>query len=337
MVDKKLHSPIAVLGAGSWGTALALHLAHNKQLVNLWEFDSSQVVALQRDRCNKRYLSGFSFPETINVFGDLEKAVADVQDVLLVVPSHAFRQTLKSLQPLLNDKARILWATKGIDPTSSQLLNEVVTEILGERSMAVLSGPSFAREVVSGLPTAITAASNDKMFADELVGRFNHGSFRVYTSDDLIGVQLGGAVKNVIAIAVGASDGLHYGANARSALITRALAEIMRLGKAMGAKQNTFMGLSGLGDLVLTCTDDQSRNRRLGLAIAAGKSIKDAEAEIGQIVEGAHTAHQIINLAKQHNVDMPICQQVYRILQGKIALKDAVKELLSREPKVESC
>jgi len=327
--------PITILGAGSWGTALAVHLARVGQPVNLWEFDKDQVALLQRDRTNQRYLPGIALPDSVQVFADMTDAVVGAQDVLLVVPSFAFAQTLLSLKPLINSDTRVAWGTKGIDHDSNRLLHELVLENLGERPIAVLSGPSFAKEVAQGLPTAIVTASNDKTFMQDLVARFNQRAFRVYMSEDIIGVQLGGSVKNVIAIAVGASDGLHYGANAKSALITRGLAEIMRLGVAMGARPQTFMGLSGMGDLVLTCTDDQSRNRRLGLAIAKGKSIESAMEEIGQVVEGINTVEQVLYLANKYQVEMPICQQVYRVLHGKVQLKDAVTELLSRGPKFE--
>lgn len=328
-------SPIAILGAGSWGTALAIHLARNEQKVNLWEFDQTQVFAMQNEHCNNRYLPGCDFPDSIEIYSEICDAIAETQDILLAVPSHAFQQTLLSLKPCINRNTRIVWATKGIDQKSYCLLHELIINTLGERPMAVMSGPSFAKEVADGLPTAVVTASNSKEFTQDLVKRFNHQAFRVYMSNDLIGVQLGGAIKNVIAIAVGASDGLNFGANARSALITRGLAEIMRLGLAMGAEQKTLMGLSGLGDLVLTCTDNQSRNRRLGLAIASGKTIKEAENEIGQIVEGAYTAKQVVHLAYKHKIDMPISQQVHRVLIGEISLRNAVMELLSRHPKYE--
>ncbi len=327
--------PIAVIGAGSWGTALAIHLAQNKQTVRLWDHDPKHIHAMQKTRCNARYLPNVAFPKSLKLYTDLAEAVSNLEDILLVVPSHAFRNILQSLKPLITAKTRIAWGTKGIDPASHQLLHHIAEEILGKRSLAVLSGPSFAAEVAKGLPTAVSVASNSKNFASDLVHRFNHKMFRVYTSNDLIGVQLGGAVKNVIAIAVGVSDGLGYGANARSALITRGLAEIMRLGRAMGAKQNTFFGLSGIGDLILTCTDNQSRNRRLGLAIAGGADLKSAEKTIGQVVEGVHTAAQVMFLAEKHQVDLPICKQVNRIIRNEVSLETAVIELLSRQPKPE--
>lgn len=327
--------PIAILGAGSWGTALAVHLANHGQEVHLWEFEQQQVKLLQQEHCNQRYLPNITLPNNIKIFADIAAAIDTIQDILLVVPSHTFRQTLTTLKPIIKPNTRIAWATKGIDPYSNKLFHEVVREILGQHPMAILSGPSFAKEVARKLPTVIAIAANDKNFAQDLVKRFNHGTFRVYTANDMVGVQLGGAIKNVIALAAGASDGLGFGANAISGLITRGLAEIMRLGLAMGAQPETFMGLSGLGDLVLTCTDNQSRNRRFGMLIAQGKTPKEAEQAIGQVVEGIHTAKQVMELAKQYKVEMPISQQVYRVLQQEITPKQAVMELLERPTKSE--
>jgi glycerol-3-phosphate dehydrogenase (NAD(P)+) len=329
------YSPLAILGAGSWGTALAVLLASYDQPVSLWEYDAVQVQAMQRDRCNHRYLPGVAFPASITVCENIQQALKVARDILIAVPSHAFVETLKSMKPFLPDHARILWATKGIDPASCELLHLCVTRELGARPMAVLSGPSFAKEVAAGLPTAVVVASNDADFAKDLVSRFNHGHFRVYTSSDMVGVQLGGAVKNVIALAAGAGDGLGLGANARSGLITRGLAEMMRLGLAMGAKRETFMGLSGLGDLVLTCTDDQSRNRRFGMMLAQGASFQKAEKMIDQVVEGVHNAYQVNELAERYQVEMPICRQVFRVLEGQVTLKQAVNELFARAPKAE--
>ena len=327
--------PIAILGAGSWGTALAIHLASHGRTVRLWEFDKHQVKLMQRDHRNERYLSGIAFPKSLAVFGELSETLENVEEILLVVPSHVFRQTLISIKPFISKMTRIAWATKGIDPSTFKLLSELVVEELGERPMAVLSGPSFAKEVAEGLPTAVVVASNDENFSKTLVGQFNCGAFRVYTSPDLIGVQLGGAIKNVIALAAGASDGLGYGANARCGLITRGLSEMMRLGEAMGGKRETFTGLSGLGDLVLTCTDNQSRNRRFGLAMGEGKDRQEAEATIGQVVEGAHTANQVMHLAEKFQVEMPICECIWKILNDQILPKDAVSALLARLPKAE--
>jgi glycerol-3-phosphate dehydrogenase (NAD(P)+) len=254
----------------------------------------------------------------------------------VVVPSHAFRETLTRLTPRLKPHMRIAWATKGLEPESGKLLHEVAEEIVGARPAAVISGPTFAREVAAGLPTAVTVASATPQFAADLASRLHSDTFRAYTSDDVIGVEVGGAVKNVLALAAGIADGLGFGANTRAALITRGLAEIMRLGVALGGKRETFMGLAGLGDLVLTCTDDQSRNRRLGLALARGTSLSDALREIGQIVEGVATAREVMRLAKAHGIEMPISEQVHCVLHEGKNPRAAVQSLLQREQKAET-
>lgn len=327
---------IAVLGAGSWGTALAIHLAKSGSTVRLWDTDIKNLHQAEQEQCNQRYLPNIPFPENIQCVDSLENALKNVRDILIVVPSFAFDSLIQKIIPYVSLDARILWATKGIDPVNCRLLSEIIQKYLPKVSIAVLSGPTFAMEVARGLPTAIVAASNDAVFAQDIVSRFNHHAFRVYTSTDLVGVQLGGAVKNVLAIAVGMSDGLHYGANARSALITRGLVEMRRLGSMMGAVSETFMGLSGVGDLVLTCTDNQSRNRRFGLSVGQGNDIQTAEKNICQVVEGVHTAKQVVELAKKYHIEMPICQQVYDVLSQKTDLKTAVQNLLSREPKMEA-
>ena len=322
------NSPIAVLGAGSWGCVLAIHLARQGSDVRLWDVNAEHVKAMHLARENKRYLPGVAFPDSLLLFDGLAATLDGVQDVLCVPPSHAFSQLLTACQPLLDDNARIAWATKGIDPKSYELLDQVAKNILGDRPCAVLSGPSFAKEVAQDLPTSVTVASNHRAFSDALVARFQGDTFRLYPSDDLVGVQVGGALKNVYAIAAGISDGLGYGANARCALITRALDELSQLGLAMGAKTETFMGLSGMGDLVLTCTDDQSRNRRFGLALGAGKTIEQAEADINQVIEGKTTVLQAVALAESYHVHMPIAQQIRAILDGKISLQAAWQEML---------
>jgi glycerol-3-phosphate dehydrogenase (NAD(P)+) len=331
-----MHKTIAILGAGSWGTALALHLSKSESPVRLWDHDSTHLMTIKKNKQNSKYLPGILLPENIEYIESLKQAIENVTDILIAVPSFAFSDVIQNIKPYLSNNARIMSVTKGLDPLTNQLLSDIVLTHLPNHPVAVLSGPTFATEVARELPTAIVVATTQDAFAKDIVGRFNHHAFRVYTSTDLIGVQLGGAVKNVMAIAVGISDGLHYGANARSALITRGLAEMMRLGLAMGAKQETFVGLSGLGDLVLTCTDDQSRNRRFGLAIAKNQDINVAEKTIGQVVEGAHTVKQVIALAQQYQVDMPICQQVYAILNHETDIQSAVHHILSREPKMES-
>lgn len=300
-------TPIAILGAGSWGTALALYLSRLGQEVRLWTYDQAHAQEMQSSRVNKRYLSEHQFSDTLFATSSLTEALANVNDVLIAVPSVVFRSTLVTLKPLMTNNMRIAWATKGLDHDSSQLLHHVAREILGaEIPLAVLSGPSFAREVAAGLPTAVVMASEDVMFANDLVMRFNSQIFRAYTCNDITGVEVGGVVKNVLAIATGISDGMGFGANARCALITRGLAEMTRLGLALGGHTDTFTGLSGVGDLVLTCTDDQSRNRRFGLAVGKGKNPTDAEKAIGQVVEGKRNAEVVVRLAHKHHVDIPI-------------------------------
>ncbi|RMG32671.1 MAG: NAD(P)-dependent glycerol-3-phosphate dehydrogenase [Gammaproteobacteria bacterium] len=325
---------IAVLGAGSWGSALAIALARH-QPVLLWSHSSDEIDALQRDRENRRYLPGIPFPEALQITGDLAQALEGSDEVLVVVPSHAFAAVLERLAALAPALPSLSWATKGFDPGTGRLLGEVVAHYLPKASLAVLSGPTFAAEVARGLPTAITVASDSPAHAQRLAARLRSESFRPYTSDDLVGVQVGGAAKNVMAIAAGISDGLGFGANARAALITRGLSEITRLGVALGGRQETFMGLAGLGDLVLTCTDDQSRNRRMGLALAAGQSIAEARAQIDQEVEGINTAQEVRRKALALGIEMPITEQTYRVLFEGLAPQEAVHNLLTRQPRAE--
>ncbi|MHB1946827.1 MAG: NAD(P)H-dependent glycerol-3-phosphate dehydrogenase [Gammaproteobacteria bacterium] len=329
-------TPIAILGAGSWGTALALYLARLGQEVRLWSYQPDHVKTMLAEHANTRFLPGHVFPEVLHPVVSLSDAITGVTDILIATPSVGFRATLTLLQPLLKKDMRILWVTKGMDLDTGQLLHDVTHGILGDDyPLAVLSGPSFAREVASGLPTAIVAASADEQFAQDIVQRFNSPVLRVYSSSDVTGVEIGGVVKNVLAIACGISDGMGFGANARSALITRGLAEMARLGLALGAKYETFTGLTGVGDLVLTCTDDQSRNRRFGLALGKGKNATNAEREIGQVVEGKRNAELVVQLAHKLKVEMPITETVWAILQDKITVLDAMRLLLSREPKEE--
>lgn len=321
--------PIAILGAGSWGTALALHLARCGQTVRIFSIETAEITAMLADKANNRYLPGIPLPDKIQPKIQLEEAVAGVNDILMVVPSVGFRKTLIHLKPLINANVRLICATKGLDTETGQLMSEVTEDVLGkEQPFAALSGPSFAREVAIGMPTAVMIASKHKALITDLMHRFNSANFRTYPSDDVIGVEIGGVVKNVIAIATGISDGMNFGTNARSALITHGLAEITRLGVALGARAETFIGLSGMGDLILTSTDDQSRNRRLGLAIGKGKNITEAEREIGQVVEGKRNAELVSMIALKHRVAMPICETVWQILQGKLQAKEAVEQLL---------
>lgn len=321
----------AVLGAGSWGTALAMLLADNGHSVTLWTHRSEQADTLNRDRANQRYLHGLGFPDGLSASGDLETTLAEAEIILLVVPSHAFRETLAHIKPLLRDDHKVCWATKGLEPDSQKLLHQQAEEELGaDIPMAVISGPTFAREVAQKLPGAVTVASRNSEYALELARALHNDHFRAYTGDDIIGVELGGACKNVLAIAAGAADGLGFGANARAALIARGVAEIMRLGVALDARHDTFMGLTGLGDLVLTCTDDQSRNRRLGLALGQGRSKNEVVEEIGQVVEGINTCKEVYSLAQRHNVDMPITEQVYRVIHEGHTPTEAVHALMER-------
>jgi glycerol-3-phosphate dehydrogenase (NAD(P)+) len=324
--------PIVVLGAGSWGTALAIQFARGGGPTVLWGREEDDPAELARARTNERYLPGAAFPPTLAIEPDLAKALASGDDIVLVVPSSALRPVLTQIRPMLGAQARIAWASKGFELTTGKLPHQVAREVLGpDVPIAVLSGPTFAREVGMGLPTAIAVASPDEAFARSLAERISSGGFRAYTQTDIVGVEIGGAIKNVIAIATGVSDGLGYGSNSRVFLITRGLAELMRLGVALGAKKETLMGLAGLGDLVLTCTDDQSRNRRFGRALAAGEPVEQAIAEIGQVVEGYHAAKAVHLVAERHGVDMPICRHVFEVLHQGVPIQQVVESMLQRE------
>lgn len=319
---------IAILGAGSWGTAVAIHLARHGNRVLLWGQNAQYMAQMQSNRCNSRYLPDILFPDTLEATADLAACQQLAEDVIIAVPSHAFAALLTKLQA---PKRGIAWLTKGIDPASNRLLSALVAERWGENyPLAIISGPSFAKELAQGLPTAVTLAGNHGEYQKDLQHALHHDNLRVYLGNDIVGVQLCGAVKNVLAIACGISDGLGYGSNAKAALITRGLAEMRRLGLALGAREDTFMGLAGVGDLVLTCTDNQSRNRRFGLYLGEGMDLVSAEATIGQVVEGKHNAAQVCKVAQDHQVDMPICTQINTLLQSKITPQQAVTNLMSR-------
>jgi glycerol-3-phosphate dehydrogenase (NAD(P)+) len=327
----------AVLGSGSWGTALAVHIARTGHRTLLWGIETDELAAMTRDRENRRYLPGIALPEGLEIEPDFERAVAPAGQLLIVVPSHAFREVLHRLKPRLRPGQRVAWATKGFELTTGKLPHEVAAEVLGpEVPTAVLSGPTFAKEVGAGLPSAMTVASRDEGYAMDLARSLSGEKFRVYSSGDMIGVEVGGATKNVLAIGAGISDGLGFGANTRVALITRGLVELTRLGVALGADKETFMGLAGLGDLVLTCTDNQSRNRRFGLALAAGKTPEQAQAEIGQVVEGVLAARAVHEVAERVGVEMPISEQIYRVLYEGAPAKEAVFALMGRTVKTET-
>lgn len=310
---RNVFSPIAIIGAGAWGTALAVHLATKGQEVRLWAYEKEQVIEMNAKRTNSRYLPDIVLPPNIQCADDYQIVLAGAQDVLIVVPSATFHATLVKLLPFLKVDQRLLWASKGLDSKKHQLLNEVIKEVLGDRDTAVLSGPSFAKEVAMNLPTAVSIASENYNFANDLLLRFQTKNFHVEITSDVIGVELGGAIKNVLAIAVGITEGLGFGANAKAAVITYGLSEMIELGLALGARQETFLGLSGLGDLVLTCTDNQSRNRRLGLALGQGKTLEETKKSIGT-TEGYDTAKNIFYLLEKYAIKAPLSEGVYRVL-----------------------
>jgi glycerol-3-phosphate dehydrogenase (NAD(P)+) len=328
--------PMTVIGAGSWGTALAILLAREGHSTILWGRDPEQIEAMRTTRHNQRYLPDAPFPASLEVTTNLETGLGQTRDVLIAVPSHAFRATLESIRGYLVPQARIAWATKGFETASGKLPHQVVREVLGARPGAVLSGPTFAKEVGAGLPTAMTVASEDEQFAKELALNLSGPRFRAYTQTDILGVEVGGAVKNVIAIGSGIADGMGFGANTRVALITRGLAEMMRLGVKLGASRETFMGLAGLGDLVLTCTDDQSRNRRFGMALGRGESPQQAQSAIHQVVEGVPAARAVCDVARRVEVEMPICQEIFRIMYEDKPVREAVQALMAREVRSET-
>lgn len=325
-------STIAILGAGSWGTAVALHLAQSGYPVLLWGHNSEAIREMQKKRCNQRYLPDIPFPETLTPIANLEDCLQQADEIIIAVPSHAFGGLIKRLP---KPKTGLAWLTKGIDPVTRKLLSQLVTDQWSDIPFAVISGPSFAREVAKSMPTALVVAGLNNQYLTTISSLFHHNNIRIYQSNDPVGVQICGAVKNVLAIACGVSDGMNYGANAKAALITRGLAEMSRLGMSLGANQDTFMGLAGVGDLVLTCTDDQSRNRRFGLLLGKGRNVHDAMAAINQVVEGRHNAEQVIALAAEHAIDMPICHEVNALIKGKITADEAVKNLMNRPPKAE--
>lgn len=327
----------SVIGAGSYGTALAIAVANNDVNVLLHARTKENAHELETWRENKKYLSGVKFPDNLKVTHDISELMAFSNDILIVVPSKAFTETLKLIKPLLSHDHRISWATKGLDFETGDFLSNIVLKELAPFNppLAALSGPTFAREMAEGLPTAIACAGNNDEFVDDLCNTIHNSTLRVYKSSDLYSLQLGGAVKNVIAIGAGMSDGLGYGANARIALISRGLAEMVRLGVTLGASERGFMGLSGLGDLMLTCTDNQSRNRRFGFMVGKGIAPSEALKEIGQVVEGYHMVVDVIKLARKLNVEMPICNEIYEVLVNGKSVQMAAQTLLSRELTIE--
>ncbi|MEM7561757.1 MAG: NAD(P)H-dependent glycerol-3-phosphate dehydrogenase [Pseudomonadota bacterium] len=321
---------VAVLGAGSWGTALAIQLARNDLNVPLWGYNPDQITRLQELQENTDYLPGFVLADNIHPRAELELAVREADFILVAIPSKGFRTLLQQLTPLIDESVPIFWASKGFEIESGMLLHEIIDQEMPGRQYGVVSGPTFATEVAHGLPAAIACAGNQVQttaaFADLLRGH----RFRAYISEDVIGVELGGALKNVLAIAVGVADGLGFGANTRAALMTRGLSEVMRFGVELGASQETLMGLAGLGDLILTCTDNQSRNRRFGLAIGAGKTVMQAEIDVGQTVEGLRAARAIHEKSQALGLELPIMNAVYRVLYEDVSPEEAVSDLEKR-------
>ena len=327
---------VAVLGAGSWGTALAALMARHGHSVVLWGRDAQATSAIDRQHENPRYLPGIALPDTLRATSDLAASLQGADLVLVVVPSHAFTETLDLLAPLRPDGAGVAWATKGFEPGSGRFLHEVAEDIFGPQvPLAVVTGPSFAKEVTLGLPTAVTVHGQDPEFAQRVADVLHGPAFRAYTGDDMVGAELGGAMKNVLAVATGAADGMALGLNARTGLITRGLNEMLRLNAAIGGRAETLMGLAGLGDLVLTCTGDLSRNRRLGLALGRGQTLEDAVREIGQVVESVQTANEVMRLAERHGLELPISENVRAVLHGELTPVEGMHALLSREQKAE--
>lgn len=324
---------VAILGAGSWGTAVAIALAQQGQTVVLWTKNPAHCGDMQTKGCNERYLPHIPFPPSLSCSTRLDECVAQAAQVLVAVPSHAFAELL---QIMPKPKSGLAWLTKGVDPSSCQLLSELVQQHWGkDYPTAIISGPSFAREVALGLPTALVVASLHPTYQHQIRDLLHTPTMRVYLSDDLIGVQLCGAVKNILAIACGISDGIGYGANAQAALITRGLAEMRRLLQVYHARPETCLSLAGVGDLILTCTDNQSRNRRFGLLLGQGLDLQAAQAQIGQVVEGKYNAAQIFTLANQHHIEMPICAEVYAVLSQERTPQEAVTRLMNRPAKDE--
>ena len=313
-----------------------MQLERGNNRVILWGRNGAQIAEMEKTRINARFLPGCELPDSIQLQPDLSSAVRSADHVLLVVPSHAFGETIAEIGPMLRPGQGVAWGCKGFEPGSGRLLHLVATELLPEGTpQAIVTGPSFAKEVAMNLPTAVTVAGSDSTFTKVMANALHGGRFRAYTSDDMIGAELGGAVKNVMAVATGICDGLKLGDNARAALITRGLAEMMRLGVALKAKPETLMGLAGAGDLILTCTGDLSRNRQLGLKLGQGKTLETALDEIGQVVEGVNSSAEVQRLSLTHDINMPISEQVNGIIHKGWDPVEGVARLMAREQKAE--
>ena len=326
---------ITLLGAGAWGTALAIAFA-GKNEVTLWSREDDVAVDLQNTRENHRFLPGHKLPAGVRIETDFSVAIAGAELLIIATPIAGLRPTVERLKAL-NSALPVLWVCKGFEADTGKLPHQVVVEVLGANAVCgALSGPSFAEEVAAGQPTAVTLAANDHQFAVDTARQLHSRRLRVYANDDLVGVEVGGAVKNVLAIATGVCDGLGLGLNSRAALMTRGLAEIARLGVALGAHRDTFMGLAGMGDLILTCTGDLSRNRRVGLALAQNKSLPQILKELGHVAEGVYTAREVVRLANELEVDMPISKVIAAVLDGSVSAGEALELLMARDPKEEA-
>ncbi|MEZ5441646.1 MAG: NAD(P)H-dependent glycerol-3-phosphate dehydrogenase [Lysobacterales bacterium] len=327
---------VAVFGAGSWGTALAALMARQGHAVQLWGRDAAAIDQMRASGTNQRYLPDQPLPASLRYSADFDATLDGCDVPLIVVPSHAFVDLLRAMYARRPELAGIAWATKGFEPGSGRFLHEVVDEIFGTgRAQCVVTGPTFAREVAAGLPSAVTVHGPQAEFVREVAALLHGPTMRAYSGDDIAGAELGGAMKNVLAVATGIADGMGLGLNARAGLITRGLNEMMRLNTALGGRAETLMGLAGLGDLVLTCTGDLSRNRRLGLALGRGSSIEAAVAEIGQVVESVKTADEVARLAERNALDLPIAAHVRAVLHREITPRQGLRSLLSREQKPE--
>lgn len=326
---------VTVLGAGAWGTALAMQLSREHK-VALWTRNSAHMNEMRDARANPKYLGDFAFGANLAIADDLASALENTDLVLSVVPTAGFRAALQEIKKL-GCKAPVIWANKGLEASTAKLPYEVALEELGEsQQWGVLSGPSFAVELVRGLPTAVTVAANDEAFARDAGVLLHGGNFRVYTSTDVVGVSVGGALKNVMAIAAGICDGMQFGNNARAALITRGIAEITRFGLGLGGKKETFMGLSAAGDLILTCTGQYSRNREVGLRLAAGQTLNEILQSLGHVAEGVYTAREVMRRANSLGIEMPITCEVDQVLSNGRSPREALEILLSREQKSEA-
>jgi len=330
---------VCILGAGAWGTALAIHIAKKHNVV-LWARDSSHVSGMEKSRSNPLYLGDFAFPKNLSLENNLDLAIEDAEIIISVVPTSGFRSILKSIHKI-NKNIPVIWANKGLEKGTAKLPHEVAIDVLGRVNVnnnyfGVISGPSFAAELVRDLPTAVTIASTNEDLTSTAAQLFHHSNMRVYTGNDIVGVSVGGALKNVIAIASGISDGMGFGNNARAALITRGLSEISRFGVALGAKQETFTGLAGAGDLVLTCTGEYSRNREVGMRLAKGQALEEILTSLGHVAEGVFTAAEVIGRSKQLGIEMPITQEVNAVIHNGKSPRDAVLDLLDRSIKKEN-